>query len=68
MPNWSLPTLGFDCLANLARVERRDGTAVCGGILGSAFDPAALAREAAERAREEELRAQPNVVLLSDFR
>jgi hypothetical protein len=60
--------LGFDAVANLVRVEWKDGTTVCGGILGSAFDPAALAREAAEQARKYELRQQPNVVLLEDWR
>jgi hypothetical protein len=45
-----------------------DGTTVCGGILGRAFDPAALAREAAEQARKDELRQHDNVVLLEDWR
>ena len=63
----SPPMLGFDA-ANLARIQWRDGTTVCGGILGHAFDPAALAREATERARKEELRQQTNVVLLEDWR
>jgi hypothetical protein len=63
----SPPMLGFDAVANLVRVEWKDGTTVCGGILGHAFDPAALARQAAEQARKEELRQQPNVVLLEDY-
>jgi hypothetical protein len=64
----SPPMLGFDAVADLVRVEWKDGTTVCGGILGRAFDPAALAREAAKRARKEELRQQTNVVLLEDWR
>ena len=60
--------LGFDCLANITRVEWADGTTACGGILGNAFDPEALAREAADRAHKEYMRQQPNVILLEDFR
>lgn len=47
---------------------RRDGTFVCGGILGAAFDPEVKAHLEAERAPKEELRNQPNVVLLEDWR
>jgi hypothetical protein len=60
--------LGFDAAANLVRVEWKDGTTVCGGILGGAFDPEALAREAADRAHKDYLRAQPNVVLIEDWK
>jgi hypothetical protein len=35
---------------------------------GAAFDPEALARLEAERARKEDLKSQPNVVLLEDWR
>jgi hypothetical protein len=60
--------LGFDAAADLVRVEWKGGTTVCGGILGKAFDPEALAREAAEQARKDELRSHENVVLLEDFK
>jgi hypothetical protein len=67
MPSWNPPMLGFDA-ASIARIEWRDGSVVCGGgILGRAFDPEALAREAADRAHEDFLRAQPNVVILKDY-
>jgi hypothetical protein len=60
--------LGFDAAADLVRVEWKDGTTVCGGILGHAFDPEALAREAADRAHKEFMRQQPNVILLEDYK
>jgi hypothetical protein len=69
MAEWSPPPiLGFtNYAADLARVVWKDGSAVCGGILGR-LDPEVLAQEAAERARKEELRQQPNVVLLEDYK
>jgi hypothetical protein len=60
--------LGFDYVASLTRVEWKDGSTVCGGILGHAFDPEALAREAADRAHKDYLRAQANVILLEDYK
>lgn len=63
MSKWSPPILGLSD----TQVVWRDGTIVCGGILGR-VDPEELARERAERERKEELRQQPNVVLLDDWR
>ena len=63
MRDWSPPVLGLtDTL-----VVWRDGSIICGGILGR-IDPAELAAERAELERKEELRAQPNVILLEDWR
>ena len=58
-----MPVLGLTDTA----VVWRDGTVVCGGILGR-VDPEVLAQERAEAARKEMLRSQPNVYLLEDFR
>lgn len=68
MSEWRPPILGFSNSAgDIERVVWRDGTAVCGGILGDlSFE--ALARMRAEEARKDELRNQPNVVLLEDWR
>ena len=69
MSDFILPVLG------LGAEDRRphtitwlDGTVVCRGILGGAFDPETLAREKAEQGRKEELRSHDNVVLLEDWR
>ena len=64
MPNWP-PILGFSNCPT--EVRWRDGTAIAGGILGD-MSMEALARMKAEQERNEELRQQPNVVLLDDFR
>ena len=73
MGEWSPPILGFtNCAADITRVVWKDNTTVCGGILGDSTQLAAtmadLAREKAERERKDELRRQPNVVLLEDWR
>lgn len=66
MAEWSPPILGFaGSAADIARVVWRDGTAICGGILGNSAE---LAATLAALARKDELRRQPNVVLLEDFR
>lgn len=64
MREWTPPILGFTD----TQVVWRDGTVVCGGGILGRLDPAVLAQERAELARKEELRAQPNVVLLEDFK
>lgn len=65
MREWP-PILGFrNYAADITQVVWKDGTAVCGGILGTSEQ---LAAALAEQARKEELRAQPNVVLLSDYK
>jgi hypothetical protein len=63
--NFSLPVLGFSDRPpeDSVRVEWRDGTVVYCGILGK-FDADTIAAEA----RKEELRQQPNVILIEDHR
>jgi hypothetical protein len=69
MPEFGLPVLGFsDWSPNPSCVQWKNGTVICRGILGGAFDPETLAAEQAERDRKDALRNHDNVVLLDDYR
>ena len=69
MSDFILPVLGLgDEQSSPTTVIWRDGTVICRGILGGAFDPETLAAEQAEQDRKEELRSHENIVLLEDWR
>jgi hypothetical protein len=69
MSQFALPILGFDDGGPTypSLVIWKDGTVICGGILGD-MSPETLAREKAEWERKAELRQQTNVILLEDWR
>lgn len=70
MNDISLPVLGLTWNGDSSadpRVIWKDGTVVCGGILGAAFDPETKLRHEAAEAHKQELRDQ-NVVVLEDYR